>query len=234
MRSILGSWWVCMLMVLVIACGGVPQDVEQTGATQEAVSGGATGFAFSALPATIQAGTTGTFTVRATDGSGNTATAYVGRVRFTANYPATTFSADYTFTAGDQGAHAFQFTPGAITGGPTGTTASGKNTVSFTAGAAGTLGLTCSESNGSTQSSPAAASINVVAAPQAPMITAPSSVTAGQTVVTASVTSRPQMTYVWAVTGGTISSAGGTSGVTTGATNSITFTAASYGSVSLT
>ena len=114
MRRIGLSWWLWLVAVLVVACGGSPGEspLEQTGQTSAAVvSGGATGFAFSALPATIQAGTTGTFTVRATDGSGNTATGYVGKVHFTANYPATTFSADYTFTAGDQGAHAFQFTP---------------------------------------------------------------------------------------------------------------------------
>ena len=113
MRRIGLSWWLWLVAVLVVACGGSPGEaLEQTGQSSAAVvSGGATAFAFSALPATIQAGTTGTFTVRAVDGSGNTATGYVGTVHFTANYPATTFSADYTFTPADLGAHAFQFTP---------------------------------------------------------------------------------------------------------------------------
>lgn len=113
MRQFGLSWWSWIVAVLVVACGGSPgEGLEQTGDNAAAlVSGGATAFSFSALPATIQAGATGTFTVRAVDGSGNTATGYVGKVHFTANYPATTFSADYTFAPADQGAHAFQFTP---------------------------------------------------------------------------------------------------------------------------
>ena len=118
-------------------------------------------------------------------------------------------------------------------GGPAGVTSGGANTITFTAGAAGTLALTCAESNGSTTSAPASASVAVVAAPQSPTITAPASVSAGQTNVGASVTARAGMTYSWSISGGTITSAGGAAGVTSGSTNGILFTAGSSGVVAL-
>ena len=118
-------------------------------------------------------------------------------------------------------------------GGPAGVTSAGANTITFTAGAAGTLALTCAESNGSTTSAPANASVTVVAAPQSPSITAPASVSGGQTNVSAAVTARAGMTYTWSISGGTITSAGGASGVTSGSTNGILFTAGASGGVAL-
>ena len=119
-------------------------------------------------------------------------------------------------------------------GGPSGVISGSTNTLGFNAGAAGTLSLTCVESNGTTSSSPANAAVTVVEAPQAPSVTAPASVAAGQTNVTASVAVHAGMTYAWAITGGTVTSAGGTSGVTSGSTNTLTFTAGNFGTVQLT
>ena len=53
----------------------------------------------------------GTATVRAVDGYGNTATAFAGTVTLTSSDTTATFSpASYTFTAGDNGSHAFTVT----------------------------------------------------------------------------------------------------------------------------
>ena len=61
-------------------------------------------------PATATAGTAGTYTVTAKDAFGNTATGYTGTVHLTSSDPQAVLPADYTFTGGDAGVHAFSVT----------------------------------------------------------------------------------------------------------------------------
>jgi LmbE family N-acetylglucosaminyl deacetylase len=122
------------------------------------------------------------------------------------------------------------------TGGASGVTSAGTNTVTFTAGAAGTVGLSAVEVNGASAVSAAGtASISVSPAgtPVTPVITTKATVTAG-TSVTASVVAHSGMTYAWTVSNGTITSAGGAAGTTSGTTNAITYTAGPAGSIVLT
>lgn len=131
--------------------------------------------------------------------------------------------------------YAWGITGGAITsaGGPAGVMGGGRNTISYMPGDPGTLGLSCVESNGTDVSAPGTESLSVVAAPVTPVITTASSVTAGQMGVTATVPAQAGMTYGWSVSGATITSPGGTAGVTAGGTNGITFTAGLWNQVSL-
>jgi predicted outer membrane repeat protein len=62
------------------------------------------------LPSSIQAGAAGTFTVTARDAFGNSATGYRGTIHFTSSDPQAVLPADYTFVAGDNGAHTFSAT----------------------------------------------------------------------------------------------------------------------------
>jgi hypothetical protein len=59
------------------------------------------------FPSPATAGNVGTFTVMAKDPYGNTATTYNGAVHFTSSDTQATLPADYTFVAGDNGAHTF-------------------------------------------------------------------------------------------------------------------------------
>ncbi len=61
-------------------------------------------------PATATAGTAGTYTVTAKDAFGNTATGYTGTVHLTSSDPQAVLPANYTFTGGDAGVHAFSVT----------------------------------------------------------------------------------------------------------------------------
>jgi LmbE family N-acetylglucosaminyl deacetylase len=119
-------------------------------------------------------------------------------------------------------------------GATAGVTSGSTNSITFTAGTGASIALGCAESNGVTTSTPGNATVTIVPAPVTPTITAPASANAGATGVVASVTAHSGMTYVWTIAGGTITSAGGTSGVTSGGTNSLTFTAGASGTVSLT
>ena len=75
-----------------------------------AVSGGTgTHFTVSA-PGTATAGTAFSFTVTALDAFNNTATGYRGTAHITSSDSAAILPADYTFVAGDNGAHAFSGT----------------------------------------------------------------------------------------------------------------------------
>jgi hypothetical protein len=56
---------------------------------------------------TTSAGAIVSFTVTATDADGNTLTGFMGTVHFTSTDPKAVLPADYTFTADDQGVHAF-------------------------------------------------------------------------------------------------------------------------------
>src|SRR5207253_941236 len=59
------------------------------------------------FPASITAGSAGSVTVTEKGANGNTATGYIGTVHFTSSYTQATLPADYTFVAGDNGAHTF-------------------------------------------------------------------------------------------------------------------------------
>ena len=59
------------------------------------------------LPATMIPSSTGTVTVRVLDSAGNVSTGYTGTVHFTSSDGAAVLPADYTFVAGDHGAHTF-------------------------------------------------------------------------------------------------------------------------------
>jgi hypothetical protein len=120
-------------------------------------------------------------------------------------------------------------------GGTSGVTSSGVNSITYNTVSAGTLTLTCVEINAAgTASSPATSNIAVTGMPVQPTISTVTSVAANATGVTASVTANSGMTYRWTITNGTITSAGGTSGVTSGGRNTIIFTAGSSGSIGLT
>jgi hypothetical protein len=104
---------------------------------------------------------------------------------------------------------------GTITAGSNGTT------VTFTAGSAGTLMLTCAATN-TVGSSSAQAVVRVVSsAPATPVITAPSQVLAQSMQNVASVPAQAGCTYAWTLAGGAITAGQGTA--------SVTFTAGSAG-----
>ena len=71
--------------------------------------GSATHFTVSA-PASATAGTPINFTVTALDAFNNTATGYLGTVRFASNDSQAVLPANYTFAAGDSGVHTFSIT----------------------------------------------------------------------------------------------------------------------------
>src|SRR5262245_25448907 len=64
----------------------------------------------SGFPSPTTAGASGTFTVTATDGNGNTLTGYTGTIHFTSSDPQASLPADYAFTAADAGVHTFSAT----------------------------------------------------------------------------------------------------------------------------
>ncbi len=64
----------------------------------------------SGFPSPTTAGAAGSFTVTAKDGFGNVATGYRGTVHFSSTDGAAALPANYTFTAGDSGAHGFSGT----------------------------------------------------------------------------------------------------------------------------
>jgi hypothetical protein len=66
-----------------------------------------TTFAITGLPATAQAGTAMSITVTAKDAANNTVTGYIGTVHFTGTDTHAILPANYTFIAGDGGAHTF-------------------------------------------------------------------------------------------------------------------------------
>jgi sugar lactone lactonase YvrE len=72
--------------------------------------GAATGLALTGFPSPTTAGVAGSFSVRAYDLYGNTASGYTGTVHFTSSDAAAILPADYTFTAADAGMHTFSAT----------------------------------------------------------------------------------------------------------------------------
>ncbi|NWJ42544.1 MAG: hypothetical protein HXX12_16400 [Geothrix sp.] len=90
------------------------------------------------------------------------------------------------------------------------TAGASSTSVTFTAGSAGTLTLTCMATN-SVGNSSSQAQVQVVAsAPATPVITAPSQVNAQSTSNLASIPAQSNCTYAWTITGGTISAGQGT------------------------
>jgi uncharacterized repeat protein (TIGR03803 family) len=67
-------------------------------------------FAVSGFPSPTTAGLASTFTVTALNADGTVNTGYTGTVHFSSSDPQAVLPADYTFTATDQGAHAFSAT----------------------------------------------------------------------------------------------------------------------------
>jgi len=61
----------------------------------------------SGFPATITAGSAGSFTITAKNADGTTYTGYLGTVHFTSSDPQAVLPADYTFIAADHGVHTF-------------------------------------------------------------------------------------------------------------------------------
>jgi hypothetical protein len=77
-------------------------------ASQAVVAAAASNFTVSEFPSPIGSGTPGAFLVTAKDPFGNTATTYRGTVRLTSSDPRALLPVTtYTFTAGDNGQHAF-------------------------------------------------------------------------------------------------------------------------------
>ena len=125
--------------------------------------------------------------------------------------------------------YAWSIVNGTITGGD------GTSAVTFSAGAVGTLKLRCQVTRASDGSTSAGtADVNVVPLPVTPTITAASPVSGGATGRTASVVPRSGMTYAWTISGGAITSPGGSLGVTGGGLNTITYTAGRAGTITLT
>ncbi len=214
-----------------------------TSATAGVISGGVD-------TVTFTSGSPGTLTLGVTEKNGANATSAPGSATVTVIQSTTppvtpTITAASPITSGLSGTaqvtarsgmtYTWTIAGGAITsaGGPAGVTSGTTNTIAYTAGAAGTLSLTCTESNGTTSSTPGTASVTVLAAPQTPTITTVSTANAAQAGITASVGTHAGMTYAWTISGGTITSSGGAAGVTSGSTNTITFTAGSSGTISL-
>jgi hypothetical protein len=69
--------------------------------------GPAVALSLSGYPATVLAATPRQFTLTAVDAYGNRVTGYRGKAHFTGSDPKAVLPADYTFTARDNGAHAF-------------------------------------------------------------------------------------------------------------------------------
>jgi hypothetical protein len=67
----------------------------------------AASYTVSGFPMPQTAGVAGNFNVTVKDAFGNTATGYRGTAHFTSSDFAATLPSDYTFTAGDAGAHSF-------------------------------------------------------------------------------------------------------------------------------
>ncbi len=149
----------------------------------------ATHFSVSA-PASVTNGTAFSVTVTALNASNGTVTGYTGTVHFTSSSTGT-FPADYTFTAGDNGAHTFSVT----------LTTNGAQTVTATDTVTASI-------NGT-------ANVSVTCTPANATITAATSVVTGSTGNIASVANAGAgATYNWSITNGTITAGTGTNSIT--------------------
>jgi len=142
--------------------------------------------------------------------------------------PVSTITAPASITSGASGtasvppqtgsSYVWTIAGGSITAG------TGTASISFTAGASGSVVLGCTVTNGAgTASAPGSATVGIVAAPTA-TITAPASITGG-TSGAASVPTQGGSSYAWTISGGTITAGTGSA--------SITFLAGASGSVVL-
>lgn len=75
--------------------------------TQTVVPATVSAFELTGFPSPVQAGVTGTFSVRATDAFGNTVPDYAGTVTFSSSDSAATLPAGYSFQPADLGRHVF-------------------------------------------------------------------------------------------------------------------------------
>ena len=171
--------------------------------------------------------TPGTYTVKATSQADSTASATLS-VDVVA-VPVATLTAPSFVTAGTTGLVAsVPAQPGAIyawtVAGGTLTAGATASAITFTAGAPGTLSLTCVVTNAAGTTATGTAAVVVTSAPVV-AITAPSFATAGATGLVASVAPQAGATYAWTITGGAQTAGAGTP--------SLTFTAAAVGTVTL-
>lgn len=121
-----------------------------TSSAFDVTSGAVTHLAVVVTPPTVTAGVPAAITVTAQDGSNNTVAAYRGTVHFTSTDPQAVLPADYTFTAGDNGVHAFPVGATLKTAGSQSVTATdialpaitGSQSVSVTPGTAAALFFT--------------------------------------------------------------------------------------------
>jgi hypothetical protein len=86
---------------------GVTKGAAGTNFGSLAVQPGPTTQLGVSIPASVTAGAAQNVTVTSKDAYGNTTPAYRGAIRFTSTDPAAVLPADYTFTAADNGVHAF-------------------------------------------------------------------------------------------------------------------------------
>jgi PKD repeat protein len=114
---------------------------SETGITVQAAA--ASSLTITGLPGTVTAGTPNIVTVTAYDAYGNIATGYLGTIHFTSTDSQASLPANYTYSAGDAGAHVFSVTlstPGSQTIAATDTaTSSITGSAGATVTAAGTL-----------------------------------------------------------------------------------------------
>ncbi len=136
----------------------------------------------------------------------------------------TGLAATITNTAAEPTGSTYAWT---IASGGTITAGAATASITFTAGASGTVALSCTVTTTAGATSTGTFSSTIVANPVAPVISAPASVTANATGLAATITNTAAeptgSTYAWTLTGGTI-----TAGA---ATASITFTAGASGTV---
>jgi hypothetical protein len=94
-------------------------SITGTSGTITVGPGPATHFTLTGAPASIAAGSGFTITVTAKDSLNNTATGYTGTAHFTSSDAQATLPVNYTFSAGDNGAHVFSFVLGTVGAGRT-------------------------------------------------------------------------------------------------------------------
>jgi hypothetical protein len=202
----------------------------QSGATYAwTIMGGTiTGGASNAITFTAGAAGTLVLTCVVTNEAGTSATGT--RSVAVSDAPVVSISAPASATTGDTGlvatvptqtgaTYAWTIAGGTITGGAA--TAS----ITFTAGAPGALTLGCSVTIAGTTVS-GNSTVNVLAAPVVPVITAPAAVASAATGLTASIPTQAGVTFNWSIANGTITAGQGT--------NAITFSSGSPGVTTLT
>ncbi len=185
---------------------------------------GASGTVAFSCKVTTTAGATSTGTFSSTIVAAPVQPAISAPNPVTAN--ATGLTATLTNTAAEPAGSTYAW---AITnGGGTITSGTSGTSITFTAGASGTVAFSCTVTTTANATSTGTFSSTIVAAPTQPTVTGvPTYLSTGVTSATASVTAQGTSTYLWTVTGGTIT-AGGTTASTT-----VTFTAGAVGTLTV-